>query len=233
MIERIEARTPRVKSFFFRVPLGRPLAGQHVDVRLTAEDGYQAERSYSIASAPGAPGLELAIECLADGEVSPYFHEVAQPGDSIEMRGPIGGHFVWRAEDGGPQLLVAGGSGMAPLMAILRHRAELVAPPPALLLYSARSWEEIIFRDELLGLEDTGTGLTVRFVTTRGPRQRPSDLDRRLDGPSIREVIARWQERARHVYVCGANRFVEAVTQALVTEGVAPGTIRVERFGGA
>lgn len=233
MIERIERRTGRVRSFFFRAPLAGGLAGQHVDVRLTAEDGYQAQRSYSIASAPGEPLVELAIELMEDGEVSPWFHEVARPGDAVEMRGPIGGHFVWRSEDGGPLLLVAGGSGIAPLMAMLRHRARIADPPPTLLLYSARSWEEIVFRDELLRLESAANGLAVRLVITRGARQRAQDLDRRLDGPSIADALARWAELPRHVYVCGANRFVEPVTRALLDQAVPPDRIRVERFGGA
>ncbi len=122
VIERIVAQTPRVVSVFLRTTIGRYEAGQHVDVRLSAPDGYQAQRSYSIASAPGAPSVELAIERLEEGEVSPYFHEIAQPGDAFEIRGPIGGHFVWRAEDGGPVLLVGGGSGVVPLMAMARHR---------------------------------------------------------------------------------------------------------------
>lgn len=233
VIAGIETRTPRVTSFFFRISLADHLAGQHVDVRLTAADGYRAQRSYSIASAPGAPLLELAIERLDGGEVSPWFHEVAGIGDTIEMRGPIGGHFNWRAEDGGPLLLIAGGSGIVPLMAILRCRAGLTAPPPTLLLCSARSWDEAVFRDELLALEAAPQGPEIRFVTTRGPKQRPRDLDRRLDAASIAAALSHWGEAARHVYVCGANRFVESVTQALLAQAVPSDRIRVERFGGA
>src|SRR5206468_10076052 len=145
VIERIVHRTPRITSVFLRAPIGAHVAGQHVDVRLTAPDGYQAQRSYSIASAPGTEAIELAIERLEHGEVSPFFHEVARPGDTVEVRGPIGGHFVWRAEDGGPILLIAGGSGIVPLMAIARHRATAALETIALLVYSARTWEELVF----------------------------------------------------------------------------------------
>jgi len=149
-IERIVVQTPRVKSFFLRTPIERHVAGQHLDVRLTAEDGYHAQRAYSIASAPG-DAIELAIEELAEGEVSPYFHEVAQPGDTFEVRGPLGGHFVWNASDGGPVLLVGGGSGVAPLMAMARERNRAAPRVPMLLVYSSRTWEDVIFRDELVG----------------------------------------------------------------------------------
>jgi ferredoxin-NADP reductase len=140
IIERIEPQTPRVISVFLRSGLQSQAAGQHVDVRLTAPDGYQAERSYSIASAPAIGGIELAIERLEDGEVSLFFHEVARPGDAIEIRGPIGGHFVWRAQDGGPILLIAGGSGVVPLMAMVREWSVTQSKTPVLLVYSARTW---------------------------------------------------------------------------------------------
>src|SRR4029453_11997827 len=136
VIERIIPQTARVISIFLRADLGLHAAGQHLDIRLTAPDGYQAQRSYSIASAPGADSIELAIERLEGGEISPYFHEVAQPGDSIEVRGPIGGHFIWRAEDGGPILLIGGGSGEVPLMAMLGYRAAMAPETSALLVYS-------------------------------------------------------------------------------------------------
>jgi len=153
ILERRAVQTPRVVSLFLRTTLPRHDAGQHVDVRLTAPDGYQAQRSYSIASAPGAPLLELAVERLDDGEVSPYFHDVAEPGDSVELRGPIGGHFVWRAQDGGPVLLVGGGSGVVPLMCVLRERAATAEHVPMLLAYSSRTLEDIVFRDELCAAE--------------------------------------------------------------------------------
>jgi len=231
-IERIVHRTPRVSSLFLRVPLAAHEAGQHVDIKLTAPDGYQAQRSYSIASAPGAPSVELAVERLDNGEVSPFLTEVARPGDTIEVRGPIGGHFIWRAEDGGPLLLVAGGSGVAPLMSMLRHRATAAPRTPALLAYSARTWDEVIFRDELLAAEVSDPNLRLVVTTTREPRHRPADLERRFDREVLREILARWPESPRHVYVCGATVFVEAVATALVAEGIPADRVRTERYGG-
>jgi ferredoxin-NADP reductase len=232
-IERIVPQTARVVSVFLRVPLARHVAGQHLDIRLTAPDGYQAQRSYSIASAPGNGLVELAIERLDNGEVSPYFHEIAQPGDTIEARGPIGGHFIWRAGDGGPILLIAGGSGVVPLASIVRDRAIAAPGVEALLAYSARRWEELIFRDELLAAGENAPGLTVVVTTTREPRRRPDDFERRLDRSLLRDILARWNRTPQQVYVCGANGFVEAVTRALVLEGLPPARIRAERYGGA
>jgi ferredoxin-NADP reductase len=233
VIERIERRTSRVVSLFLRTSLGPSEAGQHIDVRLTAPDGYQAQRSYSIASAPGEPLIELAVERLEDGEVSPYFADVALPGDTIEVRGPLGGHFVWRTEDGGPLLLLAGGSGVAPLMSMLRHRAHTAPLTDALLVYSSRTWEEVIFRDELLRAESDDTHLRVIVATTREPRHRPTDLERRLDRDALREVLARWGMRPAHAYVCGSTPFVEAVANALVDEGVSANRVKTERYGGS
>jgi len=232
-IERIVPQTPRVVSVFLRTPLGPSEAGQHVDIRLTAPDGYEAQRSYSIASAPGAPELELAIERLEEGEVSPYFHEIAQPGDTFEIRGPIGGHFIWRADDGGPLLLIGGGSGVVPLMAIARHRARVAAKTPALLVYSARTWDEIVYRDELFDLEATDVNFRLVLTTTREARHRAHDYDRRLDRTLLREIMARWRHAPRHAYVCGSNAFVEAVTAALVADGVPAPIVRAERYGGS
>jgi ferredoxin-NADP reductase len=231
-IERITPQTARVISVFLRTRLERTSAGQHVDVRLTAPDGYQAQRSYSIASAPGAELVELAIERLDDGEVSPYFHEVARPGDSIELRGPIGGHFIWRPADDGPLALIGGGSGVVPLMAMARAWSAAGPQTPLLLVYSARTWEELVFRDELLAIQARAPQFLFIATTTRGPRHRPEDLDRRLDRSRLREVLTRWGHSPRHVYVCGSNAFVEAVTDSLVLEGVPPAIIRTERFGG-
>ncbi len=232
VIERIVRQTPRVISVFLRVPIGQFVAGQHVDVRLTAPDGYQAQRSYSIASGPEAEVIELAIERLEDGEVSPYFHEVAQPGDTIEIRGPIGGHFIWRAEDGGPILLIGGGSGVVPLTAIVRDWSMAQPKMPVLLIYSARTWEELIFRDELLNIDARELDFTFVVATTRGPRHRPQDLDRRLDRSLLHDLLTRWAHTARDVYVCGSNVFVEAVTESLVQEAIPPARIRTERYGG-
>jgi ferredoxin-NADP reductase len=231
VIERIEPRTPRVVSVFLRTDLAPYTAGQHVDVRLTAPDGYQAQRSYSIASAPGAELIELAVEQLADGEVSGYFREVAQSGDAIEVRGPIGGHFIWRPEDGGPILLLAGGSGVAPLMSMVRAHA--AAPDvPMLLVYSARTWEDLIFREDLLKAEAQQTGFSLVLATTRGPRGRPDDFERRLDAAAIKDILARWGETPFRAYVCGSNAFVGTAAVALMAAGIPAECIRAERFGG-
>jgi ferredoxin-NADP reductase len=232
VIERIERRTSRVVSLFLRAPIGPSEAGQHVDVRLTAPDGYQAQRSYSIASAPGEPLVELAVERLEDGEVSPYFADVAQVGDTIEVRGPLGGHFVWRPEDGGPLLLLAGGSGIAPLMSILRHRARTAPLTDAMLVYSSRTWEEVIFREELLLMDAEVPRVDVIVTTTREGRHRPTDLERRLDGEALRMILARWGMSPAHAYVCGSTPFVEKVANALVDEGVSPDRVKTERYGG-
>jgi ferredoxin-NADP reductase len=213
--------------------LARSRAGQHIDVRLSAPDGYAAERSYSIASAPGDPRVELAIESLRDGEVSGFFHDVAQVGDTIDVRGPIGGHFVWDEDVGGPLLLVGGGSGVAPLMAMVRHRARIASRVPALLVYSSRTWEDLIFRDELLALAAADPLFQLRITTTRGPRRRPVDAERRLDRALVAELVESWGQKPGPVYVCGSNAFVESATGALLDEGLAAAQIRTERFGGA
>ena len=233
VIERLLPQTPRVISVFLRSALGPHEAGQHVDVRLTAPDGYEAQRSYSIASAPGAEQLELAIERLEEGEVSPYFHEVARPGDAIEIRGPIGGHFIWRREDGGPLLLVAGGSGIVPLAAMLRHRVNVAPDTPALLVYSARTWNDFVYRDELLRAQSHDGSFRLVLTTTREARHRPDDFERRLDRTLLRDVLARWRQTPRHTYVCGSNAFVEAITSDLVLEALPAASIRAERYGGA
>lgn len=233
VIERIEQRTPRVKSFFLRAPIARHEAGQHVDVRLTAPDGYAAQRSYSIASAPGDGLIELALERLEDGEVSTFLHDVAMPGDTIELRGPIGGHFIWRADLGGPLLLVAGGSGVAPLMSILRARAASARDTEALLVYSARSWDDLIFRDELLEMERVDPRFTLLITTTRELPRRPHDVGARLDAERLRSILRSWGRAPAHVYVCGATAFVEVLTRSLMAEGIAAERVRTERYGGA
>jgi ferredoxin-NADP reductase len=232
VIERIERPTARVTGLFLRADLQRHIAGQHLDVRLTAPDGYRAQRSYSIASGPGAELFELAIERLENGEVSPFFHDVAQAGDQIEVRGPIGGHFVWCAEDGGPLLLVGGGSGVVPLVAIIRDRARTASGVPTLLVYSARTWDDLLYRDELIAGQASDPSLLVVLTTTRSPARRPGDLDRRLHAATLGSLLARWGHLPRHGFVCGANRFVEAVTGGLVAAGVPAGQIRAERYGG-
>jgi len=254
-IQRIAQLTPRIKGFFVDIPelasqLASHRAGQHVDVRLTAPDGYAAQRSYSIASAPGADAIELIIEKLDDGEVSPFFHDIAEVGDSIEVRGPLGGHFVWRRADGGPLLLIGGGSGIAPLMAMVRAWAaepaaaaataptgDMAEPPvvsmPALLICSARTAADLPFHAELLALEAARPDFTFIAVTTRELPPRPTDLGRRLDAAAIANVLPRWGHTPRHVYVCGANQFVEAVANGMVDAGVPEAHIKTERYGGA
>lgn len=207
-------------------------AGQHVDVRLTAPDGYQARRSYSIASAPETEGVvELAIEKLEEGEVSAFFHDVAEIGDAIELRGPLGGHFVWDVEDGGPLLLIGAGSGVAPLMAMVRHRAARGSMTPALLLVAARGWDDVLFRDELLALEAPSDGFRFVVALSREAPQRAGDHGRRIDATIVADALARLGSTPAHVFVCGSNGFVEAATEALIAAGVAAAVIRTERYG--
>lgn len=232
-IVRIDRATPRIASVLLDVPLRNAIAGQHLDIKLTAPDGYAAQRSYSICTPPGAPLVELAVERLEDGEVSPYFHEIAQPGDAIEVRGPLGGHFIWRAQDGGPLLLLGGGSGIAPLIAIARERSLKAPDTPTLLVYSARTWEDMIFREELAGMQAREPAFRFVAATTRGRPQRAQDHDRRLDAALLDKILKGWGEAAAHAFVCGSNRFVESIASALVEAGVPPQRIRTERYGEA
>ncbi len=235
LVESVTPITPRIVSLQLTAPIAAHVPGQHVDVRLTAPDGYQAQRSYSIASAPVAGRIELAIEKLEDGEVSPFFHDVVQAGDTIELRGPLGGHFVWRPSDGGSLLLLAGGSGIVPLVAMVRAWAAEadVHAVPVLLVASARTWDDIAFRDELLRLEASHAGLRCVVAVTRGDKRRAQDLDRRLDAATLRELLLQWGHVPRHVFVCGANRFVAAVSDGLLDAGVPAAIIRTERYGGS
>jgi ferredoxin-NADP reductase len=203
-------------------------AGQHVDVRLTAEDGYQAQRSYSIASAPEDERLAITVERLDDGEVSPYLAEELMVGDKLELRGPIGGYFVWEAEQGGPLLLVGGGSGVVPLMAMLRHRAAAGGTGPARLLYSARSLDDVIYRDELERLA-ADPNLDVRYTLTRSHPDGWDGYERRVDAAMLRDVAH--QDGDGTAFVCGPTRFVEAVADGLLAVGYAPGRVKTERFG--
>lgn len=232
-INKIEKCTPTVTSFFFtpREPFAFR-AGQHVEVRLTAPDGYHAQRAYSIASAPEDQGsIELAIEKLETGEVSPFFHEVAQVGDEIELRGPIGGHFNWQNADGGPILLAGAGSGVAPLMSMIRHHANSGSSVPMLLLLSARSWEDVIFRDELLALDRKQGAFKLVLAITREMPKRDGDYGRRVDVPMIGEILKRLPSPLKRAFVCGSNPFVTVASEALVGAGVEPGSIRTERYG--
>jgi ferredoxin-NADP reductase len=225
----VVAETPRVKTIAFEVP-GWPghRAGQHVDVRLTAEDGYQAQRSYSIGSAPGGSRVDLTVERIDDGEVSPYLADELRTGDRIELRGPIGGYFVWEPAYGGPLLLIAGGSGVVPLMAMLRLRVESGSDVDTRLLFSSRAWDDVIYRDELERLDGNG----VRVVHTL-TRERPPGWNgyaRRVDAEMLMEIGPTPAE-GPHVYVCGPTPFVEAVAEALVGMGHDAQAIRTERFG--
>jgi ferredoxin-NADP reductase len=230
-------RTATVRSVTDETPRTRTLAlavadwpghraGQHVDVRLTAEDGYQAERAYSIASAPGEPPA-ITVERLDDGEVSPYLTSEVRAGDEFEVRGPIGGYFVWEAAFGGPLLLLAGGSGIVPLRAMLRHRFLSGSPAPARLLYSARSWDDVIYRAELSALAD---GVWLAYALTR--RQPPgwTGYARRVDEEMLGEVA--WPaSRDPLAYVCGPTSFVETAAAGLVRLGYPARRVRTERFG--
>jgi ferredoxin-NADP reductase len=204
-------------------------AGQHVDVRLTAEDGYQAQRSYSIASSPEDGQVVLTVEVLDDGEVSPYLAGELQVGDQLELRGPIGGYFVWTADLGGPVQLFAGGSGVVPFRAMLRHRAAANGGVPIKMLYSARRLDDVIYRDELAHLAASDE-TDIRFTLTREWPDRWSGYRRRVDREMVEQVA--WSPEDRPlVYVCGPNGFVEAVADAMVELGHDQASIRTERFG--
>jgi ferredoxin-NADP reductase len=229
--------TARTRTLVLDVP-GWPghRAGQHVDVRLTSEDGYQAQRSYSIASAPQDARVALTVDRLDDGEVSPYLTDVLRSGDRLELRGPIGGYFVWDVALGGPLLLVAGGSGIVPLMAMLRHRAAVLETAearrdvPARLLYSSRRWDEMIYRDALARLADDDATLEVALTLTREPPRGWTGFQRRIDRMMLAEVAWPPSERPR-VFVCGPTPLVEAAATALVELGHDPALVKTERFG--
>ena len=215
----IKLETPRVKSFRIELPIWMPhLPGQHYDVRLTAPDGYRAQRSYSIASSPLDEGeIELTIDRLDDGEVSPYFHDVVVEGDQVEVRGPFASYFVWRGEK--PVLLVGGGSGVVPLMAILRHRRRTMPELPMRLVYSVRNSEDVIYSDEL--------GDETLLTFTREPPGGWSGHSGRIDP----EIIDTAGIEGGVAFVCGSNGFVEAASQLLLQAGHEPQRIRTERFG--
>jgi ferredoxin-NADP reductase len=232
-LNKIEKRTPTASSFFFTP--SQPFsfcAGQHVEIRLTAPNGYRAQRPYSIASAPeDRDNIELAIEKLATGEVSPFFHEVAQAGDEVELRGPIGGHFVWQNADGGPVMLAGAGSGVAPLMSMIRHHARQRSRAPMLLLLSARSWEDVIFRDELLALDREQGAFKLVLTITREGLRREGDYGRRVDAQMISEVLQQIPSPLQRAFICGSNPFVTVASEAMIGAGVEPRSIRTERYG--
>jgi ferredoxin-NADP reductase len=203
--------------------------GQHVDVRLTAEDGYQAERSYSIASVPDDPFLAITVERIDDGEVSPWLTEIAAPGDNLEVRGPVGGYFVWDGFDPAPVLLVAGGSGAVPLASMARQRARRHIRTRMRLLYSARSEEDLLFRSELDRLAADNDGFDRFYTLTRAAPQDWTGFRRRVDAQMLAEVVPQHQRTS--AFVCGPTPFVETVAKSLVLLGYPPGRVKTERFG--
>jgi ferredoxin-NADP reductase len=223
--------TPRVRSLVLDLPeWPGHRAGQHVDVRLTAEDGYQAQRSYSIASAPGDRRLALTVEGLPGGEVSSYLVGELRTGDKLELRGPVGGYFVWDAGMEGPLLLVAGGSGIVPLMSMLRHRDASATATPARLVYSSRSWEDVIYRDELERLGSGRGGPEIAHTLTRSQPPGWTGYARRVDARMLSETA--WPASSMpSAYVCGPTPFVESVAAALVLLGYPATSVRTERFG--
>jgi ferredoxin-NADP reductase len=223
--------TPRVRSIVLDAPeWPGHRAGQHLDVRLTAEDGYQAQRSYSVASPPEDGRPTITVERLDDGEVSPYLVDELRLGDRLELRGPIGGYFVWEAKHGGPLLLLAGGSGVVPLMAMIRHRAAAGSDAPTRLLHSSRSLEDVIYREELDRLAARNDGFELFHTLTRSQPEGWTGYRRRIDGEMLREVA--WpSEESPFVFICGSTPFVENAANALLGLGYAPGRIKTERFG--
>ncbi|HEX2823715.1 MAG TPA: ferredoxin reductase [Streptosporangiaceae bacterium] len=234
---RLTWQTATVGSVIDETPTARTLlldvagwpghrGGQHVDIRLTADDGYQAERAYSIASAPGEP-LAITVERLEDGEVSPYLTQEARAGDEFEVRGPIGGYFVWQPAFGGPLLLLAGGSGIVPLRAILRYRGLIGSSVPVRLLYSSRRLQDVIYRAEL---DHTGDGVEVIHALTRSQPAGWTGYARRVDDQMLAEVA--WPAADKPLaYACGPTSFVETVAAGLVRLGYPPVRVRTERFG--
>jgi ferredoxin-NADP reductase len=230
VVELIE-ETPRVRSIALSVPdWPGHRAGQHVDVRLTAEDGYQAQRSYSIASAPEDERLALTVERVPDGEVSPYLVDELMIRDQLEIRGPIGGYFVWEARLGGPLLLIAGGSGVVPLMAMVRHRAAAGSGVPVRLLYSSRSWDDVIYGTDLQRLADSTDGFEVIHTLTRSQPSGWTGYARRVDAQMLTEVA--WPASSMPaIFICGPTPFVESVASALTLLGHDPKRVKTERFG--
>jgi ferredoxin-NADP reductase len=231
-VVKVRLETQSVKTFTLALPDWVPhRAGQHYDVRLTAPDGYQAQRSYSIASSPEQRDqIELTVERLDDGEVSTYMHDVLIVGDQVELRGPIGGYFVWEASMGGPLLLVAGGSGIVPLMAMLKHRHAVGSDVPVRLVYSSRTYEDIIYREEIDQLAKDDPSLEVIHTLTR---QKPigwAGYTRRIDEQMLNDAIRPFGKNLI-AYICGPTALVEGVANSLVALGIPPGLIRTERFG--
>jgi ferredoxin-NADP reductase len=231
-IKESRPESPHAKTLVLDVPdWPGHRAGQHVDIRLTADDGYQAERSYSIASGPESPRLELTIDRVDDGEVSPYLIDDAREGDQFELRGPVGGYFVWEATETEPLLLVAGGSGLVPLMSILRHHEAAGSSADARLLLSARTLNDVLYREELERVRDGADAVTVHLTLTRDtPPADWNGWSRRVDREMLAAVGPAPDARPR-VYVCGPTPFVESAAELLVALGHDPATVHTERFG--
>lgn len=230
-VENVIDETPRVRTLVLDVPgwTGH-LPGQHVDVRLTGEDGYQAQRSYSIASAPEAQRVALTIERIEEGEVSPYLAREVRKGDRFELRGPIGGYFAWSVAKGGPLFLVAGGSGIVPLMAMLRHRAAVKSTLPATLLYSSRTLEDIIYRSELDRFAGANDGFKVIYTLTRAQPPGWTGNTRRIDRDMLAQAGFPTADKP-HIFICGPTSLVESAARSLAELGHARGLIKTERFG--
>ena len=233
-VARVVVETPTVKSFLVKPPEWHGfMAGQHVDVRLTAPDGYQAQRSYSIGSAPEDPDVELVIELLKTGEVSPFFHDVVREGDKVEMRGPIGGHFTWGKDDGGPLLLVGGGSGVVPLMSMLRHRMNVAPEVPAVLVYSVRRLADVIFHKEIMARTESDPNFHLLLTVTREKVPDARVHSGRIDMALVGKALGRLGgTRPGHTYVCGATAFVDVASRLLIEAGVGFSSIKTERYGG-
>lgn len=238
-IVKIDVLSPRIRRFVLRPEHWQPaLAGQHLDVRLTADDGYQAQRSYSLLTAAAGSGdmagtYELAIELLDDGEVSPYFHEVAAVGDTLEVRGPFGGHFVWQASDPAPVLLIGGGSGAVPLLAMAQERKLRQSTAAMAFLYAARQQVDVIQYANLQAWAAAGDGFQLRLALSREMPLHPEDFSGRIDSNKLQKMLDLLGTTPVTTYICGSNGFVETASQALLTLGVDATTIRTERFGGS
>jgi ferredoxin-NADP reductase len=227
----MRTETPTVRTLVLDVPeWPGHQPGHHIDVRLTAEDGYQAERSYSLASAPESAMLEITVERLIDGEVSPFLVDDVEVGDTLEVRGPIGGFFVWTVEQGGPLVMIAGGSGVVPMMSMLRHRAARASTVPAHLLVSTRTFAEAIYRSELDAIGPR-EGLEITWTFTRVPPPGWTGLTGRIDADVLAATVPA-PSAAPQIFVCGPNPFVERATSLLVMAGHDPRSIKAERFGG-
>jgi len=232
-VTKVRVASDRVKLFTLEVPTGGNFkAGQHYDVRLTAPDGYQAQRSYSLASSPGDTNLiEIAIELIDDGEVSSYFHDSVEPGEMIEVRGPIGGHFTWEPSHTKSSIFLAGGSGIAPIISMLRHRFTVKNNAPALLLFSVRTEDDILYREELERMSDNDPSLHVVTTITRGTSKDWIGNTRRIDQGMIDSALVNTGVKPESAYVCGGSGFVESIADILLDTGLDFNQIHIERFG--